>query len=97
MTRIEAVAKAREARAAKKLARDANPQATETTQVELIEDSDGIEAAIAEASLEGLKISLWRECMVANMLNGRLLHPAQFESISKFADAYVELAMEKFE
>ena len=101
MTRSEALAKAREARTAKKLEREANSQTAETTQVEseIVVDSDKVDIgeAIAQANLSSLKISLWREAVVANMHNGRLLHPAQFESVSKFADAYVELALKKFE
>lgn len=97
MTRNEALAKAREARAAKKLEREVNPNATETTQDETANDSNDISAAIAEASLEGLKISLWRECMVAQMNTQKLNHHSLLDICSGFADKYVEFAVKKFQ
>lgn len=97
MTRIEAIAKAREARAAKKLEREQNPpEATQNEQnTDIVLDSIDLKDAIAEANLDGLKTSLWREAMVAQMHNGRLLHQAQLESCGKFADQYVAFAIGK--
>lgn len=97
MTRLEAVAKAREARAAKKLARESGEVVDNLVESILVPDSNvDITELIAQANSSSLKIQLWREAMVAMMHNGKLNHPALLEVCSKFADEYTKFAMEKF-
>ena len=97
MTRQEAIAKAREARALKKLDRDQNPPEPlqGDSNTDMVLDNSDLKEAIAKANLDGLKTSLWREAMVAQMHNGRLLHQAQLEFCGRFADQYVAFAIGK--
>lgn len=96
-TRAESLAKARAAKAAKAAKAAANVVSHGDTQHQTSPiQKDNFTNALKNAQLEGKSEAFWREAMVAQMVNGRCIHPKQLQEASAFAEAYSKLAMSKF-